>query len=239
MTADYVKGGETIQFTKPQELTNFKKYDLDIKIIYEDEYLAAINKSAGVLVSGNNFKTIANALNHNIKASKLPDAVTPHPVHRLDFPTTGILLIGKTSNSIRAFNKMFESNNINKTYYAITIGEMEKEGTIITEVDGKNAETNYTLCHTVLSNKFTFLNLVKLKPITGRRHQLRKHLLAIGNPILGDRQYNLEKLVLKGKGLYLHAHSVTFVHPFNNELISIKASLPNKFKKIFTMTDIY
>lgn len=192
-----------------------------------------IHKPAGILVSGNSFKTIANALDQNLKGSKLPDATTPQPVHRLDYATTGILLVGKTSSSIRALNKIFENKGVTKTYYAVTIGEMDEQGEITSEVDGKKAQSNYMLCETVPSPRFGKLNLVKLEPQTGRRHQLRKHLAAIGNPILGDKEYGIENLILKGKGLYLHAYSLKFTHPFTNEEIFLKDEFPQRFKKLF------
>ena len=192
-----------------------------------------IHKPAGILVSGNSFKTIANALAQNIKGSNLPDATTPQPVHRLDYATTGILLVGKTSSSIRALNKMFENNEVKKTYYAVTIGEMNYRGKITSEVDGKKSQSNYTLCESVPSEKFGKLNLVQLEPQTGRRHQLRKHLSNIGNPILGDKEYGNENLILNGKGLYLHAYSLSFIHPFTNKQVYLKDEFPQRFKKIF------
>ena len=192
-----------------------------------------IHKPAGILVSGNSFKTVANALAQNIKPSNLPDARKPQPVHRLDYATTGILLVGKTSNSIRVLNKMFEDKKIMKTYYAITIGDMDYRGKITSKIDGKKSQSNYTLSESVLSKKFGKLNLIKLNPQTGRRHQLRKHLSKIGNPILGDKEYGIQNLILKGKGLYLHAYSLKFIHPFTNEKIHLKDELPQKFNKIF------
>ncbi|WP_365940706.1 pseudouridine synthase, partial [Winogradskyella sp.] len=147
---------------------------LHLDVLFEDDYLAVIHKPAGILVSGNSFKTIANALAQNIKRSALPDVTLPQPAHRLDFATTGILLVGKTSSSIRALNKLFENRAIKKTYYAVTIGEMYNQGKITSEVDGKTSQSNYTLCESVLSERFGKLNLVCLEPLTGRRHQLRK-----------------------------------------------------------------
>jgi len=184
-------------------------------------------------VSGNSFKTVANALAQNIKRSNLPDATTPQPVHRLDYATTGILLVGKTSSSIRALNKMFEDKKVMKTYFAITIGEMDYRGKITSKIDGKKSQSNYTLSESVPSKKFGKLNLIQLKPQTGRRHQLRKHLSKIGNPILGDKEYGIKNLILNGKGLYLHAYSLKFIHPFTNETVHLKDELPKKFKNIF------
>ena len=193
-----------------------------------------IHKPAGILVSGNHFKTVANALSQNINQSKLADATIPQPAHRLDYATTGVLLIGKTRSSIRSLNKMFEDKKVKKTYYAITIGEMDRRGKITSKIDGKKSQSNYVVSKSVPSKRFGKLNLVKLIPITGRRHQLRKHLSKIGNPILGDKEYGIEDLILNGKGLYLHAFSIKFTHPFTNEEVHLKDGLPHRFKKIFT-----
>nr|WP_313790343.1 RluA family pseudouridine synthase [Allomuricauda sp.] len=202
--------------------------------MFEDDYLAAIHKPAGIEVSGNKFKTIANALPQNLKASTLPDATTPQPVHRLDYATTGIVLVGKTSSCIRALNKMFEDKTIAKIYYAVAIGKMKSSGTITSEIDGKPSESDYKVIKSVPSERFGILNLVQLHPKTGRRHQLRKHLSGLGHPILGDKEYALEDLILKGKGLYLHAFSLEFRHPFTHRPIKITDELPKKFRKIFS-----
>ena len=128
-------GGECIKVSIPKEVSPNKNLALVLKVLFEDDHLALIHKPAGILVSGNSFKTIANALAQNIEPSNLPDATKPQPVHRLDYATTGVLLVGKTSSSIRALNKMFEDKKMMKTYYAVTIGEMKDEGIITTEID--------------------------------------------------------------------------------------------------------
>lgn len=232
-SATFISGGEEIVLNIPEEIEPSKKLVFPLKVLFEDDYLAVIHKPAGVLVSGNSFKTIAHALAQNLKESSLADACCPQPVHRLDYPTTGALLIGKTNSSIRELNKLFENKQIEKTYYAVTIGEMNNEGTITSDVDDKPAESHYTLCSTVPSPRFGKLNLVKLKPKTGRKHQLRIHLASIGNPILGDKNYGIEKLILNGKGLYLHAYSLEFIHPFTKENLFIKDEIMERFQKIF------
>ncbi|MFD2790135.1 Ribosomal large subunit pseudouridine synthase C [Arenibacter antarcticus] len=211
-----------------------KKLVFLLNVLFEDEHLAVIHKPAGILVSGNSFKTIANALGQNVQPSNLPDATKPQPVHRLDYATTGILLIGKTNSSIRALNKMFEDKKVEKTYFAVTIGEMNDHGQITSEIDGKKSQSNYSLSESVTSIRFGKLNLVALYPQTGRRHQLRKHLSRIDNPILGDTTYGIENLILRGKGLYLHAYSLSFIHPFTNKQVYIKDEFPQRFTKIFT-----
>ena len=232
-SATFINGGECISLSILEEVSPKKKLVFPLEVLFEDNYLAVIHKPAGILVSGNSFKTIANALEQNLKGSNLSDATPPQPVHRLDFATTGILLVGKTSSSIRALNKIFENREVEKIYCAVTIGEMNSQGTIISEIDGKESQSNYTLCESVPSQRFGKLNLVQLEPQTGRRHQLRKHLSSIGNPILGDKEYGIENLVLNGKGLYLHAYSLKFIHPFTDEEVYLKDKLPQRFKNIF------
>jgi 23S rRNA pseudouridine1911/1915/1917 synthase len=232
-TAKIIIGEEKITLIDHGEKSTQKQLILKLSVLYEDDYLAVIEKPAGILVSGNKFKTIDNALQQNLQRSIQSDAVRPRPVHRLDYPTTGLLLIGKTSSSILALNQLFENKKIEKIYHAITIGKLEPEGRIQFEVDEKQSESIYKVIATVSSKRFSKLNLVKLSPKTGRRHQLRKHLSAIGNPILGDQEYGKEELILKGKGLYLHASRLDFIHPFTMEHLEINSPIPLKFKKIF------
>jgi len=232
-TAKYISGGEKIELFESENASTFERLKLDLEVLFEDDFLAIINKPAGILVSGNKFITIANGLTQNLKKSKQPNAVKPKPVHRLDYPTSGLLLIGKTSTAIAKLSTLFKEKNIEKTYFAIAIGKMNTEGIIKTAIDEKRAHTVFEVLKSVSSERFEYLNLVKLQPKTGRKHQLRKHLSAMGNPILGDKEYFLESKILNGKGLFLHAASVAFVHPFTKEKISISKKLPNKFIKIF------
>ena len=232
-TGTLIFGGEVIEFHNEIITKNTKEFIFKLDVVFEDEFIAIINKPAGILVSGNSFKTIANALVSNLKASNQPDAVSPQPAHRLDYPTTGLLLIGKTSKSIRDLNNQFKNKEIHKTYFSVAIGSMEKSGAITYPIDGKESISEFEVLKTVPSKRFKYLNLVKLTPKTGRRHQLRKHLSELGNPILGDREYGIESLILKGKGLYLHAYSIDFTHPFTKEKMVFQQELPSKFSKIF------
>ena len=231
-TARIIIGGEKITLLNPKNKPLRKSLILRLAITFEDEYLAIIEKPPGILVNGNKFKTIDNALQQNLKKSSQIDAVRPRPIHRLDYPTSGLLLIGKTSSTIRALNQLFENKKIKKKYYAITIGKMNLKGAIKTNINKKTAITNYKTIQSVKSNRFEFLNLVELSPKTGRRHQLRIHLSSIGNPILGDQEYGIKSLILKGKGLYLHASQLDFTHPITKDKLSITSNLPKKFKMI-------
>lgn len=232
-TGDWITGGEVIELFQNPSLKK-PSIDLSLEVLYEDVHLAIILKPAGILVSGNKRFTIENALNFNLTRSNQPDALQrPQPIHRLDYPTTGALLIGKTVSVVTALNKLFEHRDISKIYHAIVTGSINDFGIIATEVDGKPSKSEYRKIAVILSPKYEFLNLLELIPHTGRRHQLRKHLAGIGNPIFGDALYKKEGAFVKGTSLYLHASSLRFDHPVTKESIFITAPLPKKFTKLF------
>ena len=236
-TADYIQGGELVEIFESKKKTPKKSIDLKLEVLYEDDYLAVIYKPAGIEVSGNKNWTLEHALSGNLQQSTQEDAINPEPIHRLDYPTSGVLLVGKTRRIIILLNKLFEERKVQKIYHAICIGKMEQKGFIEVDIDDKPSSSEYEVLETVVSPRFEFLNLVKLSPHTGRRHQLRKHLASIGNPILGDLLYGNEDLLLKGKGLYLHASSLAFKHPVFEKRMRIDAKLPKKFVKIFSKTN--
>ncbi len=232
-TSKYINGGEVIELYKEAIDASLPILELDLQVLYEDNQLAIIHKPSGIVVSGNKLKTIANALPHVLKESEAPDALSrPQPAHRLDYPTSGVLLIGKTSGTLTALNKLFETKSIEKKYLAITIGKMKTSGEIKSEIKGKKAETIFQVLKEIPSPKFKYLNYVELNPSTGRRHQLRIHMAELGNPILGDQTYGLNGKTSQGKGLYLHASEIAFVHPETGESLHIKAELPQKFERL-------
>lgn len=231
----YIQEGDVLELRMPLTESKHKNFDLKLEVLYEDAHLALIHKPAGVLTSGNSFMTIANALTQNLTTSTETDAIAPQPAHRLDFATTGILAVGKTRSTLQYLNQIFEQQKVKKVYYAIAIGNMRDYGEIDLPIDEKEAKTYYKVIDQVASPRFGQLQLVQLMPITGRRHQLRKHLFALGCPILGDPTYYNERHRLKGKGLYLHAYSLSFVHPISKKSIQYSDVLPNRFRKIFNI----
>ena len=206
-------------------------YNLDLKILYEDEFIAVIEKPPGIKVNGNSFKTVENALIGNLKKSDEFDKLSqPRPVHRLDVPTGGILLVAKTEHALVNCSKQFENKIVKKRYRAIAIGKIEKEGVIDFPIENREAKTKYIPLLSIPSLKNGYLTLLDLIPITGRRHQLRIHFSKIGNPILGDKEYGVDGLILKSKGLFLWAVELSFKHPVNGEDMTISIDAPPKFK---------
>ncbi len=233
-TGTYLYGGETIDlFENPLEQSK-PVLDIPLDVLYEDTYFAVVHKPAGITVSGNKKWTLENALRHNLTPSTATDAlVRPEPIHRLDHPTSGALLIGKTAEMVITLNKLFEEKQIEKTYMAVTQGICAMEGTIQTPIDLKQASTVFYKRASIPSPKYTVLNLTELHPATGRKHQLRKHLSEMKTPILGDKTYGIPGNILFGNGLYLHAYQLNFVHPITQKSIAVRATLPKKFSKLF------
>lgn len=240
-TSRYVSGGEVLQLFAEEAKHKQPRVDMHIEVLYEDDDIAVVMKPAGVVVSSNKSLTLENALPQNLKPSNKADALpAPQAAHRLDFPTSGVLLVGKTRNSISALNKEFEKRAVLKTYHAIIQGPLDKktktEGSIDNKLKEKTAITDYNILQTLPSPKYEQLHLIELKPHTGRRHQLRIHMQQLGLPILGDQQYGIEGKILKGKGLFLHASAIAFAHPITQEAINVKTPLPKKFDRILQNT---
>lgn len=232
VSGQFILGYETVELLKDENISK-QNITLELDVLFQDDYLAVIYKPAGLLVSGNKAKTVANALEFNLAYSLQKNAVKPQPIHRLDFATSGLLLIGKTADSIRELGMLFEHKTIKKNYVAITQNPMPNTGIINTPIDNKESFSEYQVLKSVPSEKYNCLNLVQLTPKTGRRHQLRIHCAHIGNPILGDSLYGTPGNVLKGNGLYLHAYSLEFTHPFTQEKLCIQKETPKKFERIF------
>lgn len=192
--------------------------------------MAVVYKPAGISVSGNTFKTVANALLHNIKRSSKPDSLfIPTPVHRLDNQTSGLLLIAKTKTAQIELGKQFSNQTIQKIYCTIVMGEVHAKRVINSPIDNKQAETNFEIIRVVKSLKHKELTCLKVSPKTGRTHQIRIHLSSIGHPILGDKLYGDKEKMHKGKGLFLCASEISFMHPKTFKTVHLKTETPHKF----------
>jgi len=229
-SADWVRSGEVVELFE-EEQTLPKTYHLDFDIVYEDDYLAIVNKPAGIPVSGNQFKTMQNAIIGKLKSTHETDRLNwPRPVHRLDAPTSGLLIFAKTSNAIMKLGHMFENKQVSKVYHTIVMGGISESGRIDYLLENQEAITDFKRLDIVPSLRNQFLSWVEVYPHTGRTHQIRKHLAKYGYPIMGDQMYGEEGHVYKGKGLFLCAVEVKFQHPITCQFMDIKINAPRKFE---------
>lgn len=218
------------------ELPPSKIYKLRLDVVYEDECIAIINKPGGICVSGNQFRTVQNALPFNLRPSMSDNALPVfNPVHRIDSPTCGLLLIAKTADANVHLGNQFANRTIKKRYRAVVIGNLQEKGIIEMEINGKGAKTSFQLVNKLRSIRNNFLSMVDLYPETGRTHQLRIHMAGIGMPILGDKMYGTEGEILRGKGLFLCATELQFIHPKSQKQMNIVIDEPYKFGRFMEM----
>jgi len=237
-SGDWVEAGQTLEWMESQRAVP-KTYRLPLEIVFEDEYLAVVNKPPGIEVSGNKFKTVENALAGNLSPSEQPDALRwPRPVHRLDYSTSGLLLVAKTATAQVFLGKQFEERKIHKRYRAVVMGKLEKPGQVVEPINTMPAQSEYAPVETVPSLRSGYLTLVDLFPLTGRTHQLRIHMASIGHPIVGDQKHGQVGNVLKGKGLFLSAVELRFLHPATHREQLVSIETPPKFSSLLRREQI-
>ena len=203
------------------------------QIIDDNENFVVLNKKAGISVQGGT-KSKKNLIDIFSK-SKVFLNKKPYPVHRLDKATSGVLIIAKNRETARLLTTLFRIRKIHKTYLAISNGEIEKnQGELnhdLIRYEGKkkileNARTYFRILDRNLN-----CSLIELKPITGRKHQIRKQLFSIGHCVLGDDKYHnaVYKSNIKNE-LMLHSYEVRFM--IDKRKYSYRALLPEHFKKV-------
>lgn len=227
-TSDWIEEHQKIELVQ-HEVPEKKILQLKLEVLFEDDFMAVVNKPAGYPSSGNYFRTIENALPFNLKASEKKDALPyPLPVHRLDNPTSGLLLIAKTRAAQTQLNRSFQNKKIFKAYLALVEGETPHNFIYENAIDGKAALTKGKRLK-LYKKEGKFFSLLELNPETGRTHQIRKHLSENGFPIVGDIEYGSRVNFFQKKGLYLFAAGLKFQHPVSSETMEIQMELPKKF----------
>ncbi len=202
-------------------------------IIDDNDDFIVLNKSAGISVQGGT-KSKKNLIDIFAK-SKIFQGTKPFSVHRLDKDTSGVFIIAKNRQSAQLLTSLFRLRKVHKTYLAICIGELEKSsGEWIDELirydNGKRIVEKAITTYRVI-DKNSNSSLVEMKPITGRKHQLRKQLFNIGHSIYGDKKYRSSKFTIGlNKELMLHSYQIKFI--INNKRFTYKALLPNYFKNL-------
>jgi 23S rRNA pseudouridine1911/1915/1917 synthase len=213
------------------------------KILFEDNHLIAINKTAGEIVQGD--KTGDMPMSDVIKdylKEKLnkPGSAFIGVVHRIDRPVSGIVIFAKTSKALVRMNELFREKKIKKTYWAVVKNHPpEESGTLIHYLkkdEAKNKSKSYD--HEVPGSLRSWLDyrvigksdnyyLLEVAPETGRHHQIRVQLAAIGCPIKGDLKYGFPRSN-SDASIHLHARKIDFIHPVRKEAVSLIAPVPNE-----------
>ena len=224
----FVKVGDTVGL-KPGVVHPTCDVTPDVAVM--DDHAALVVKPPGILVNGNKHRTLEHALPNVLPPSDVEDALfAPRPVHRLDFETMGLVAVARSRRALSALSRSFEERRVRKRYEAIVVGRLEGEGTIELDLDGRAAVSNYWSVRCFSSLKTTWCTRVVLEAVTGRTHQLRRHLQHLGHSILGDKRYPTNGLVFRGNGLFLAAVELDVPHPIEpEERLAARIDVPHKF----------
>jgi len=229
-------------FTYEEKIIQKKiKYNPSNEVIKENENLIiennddfiVLNKSSGISVQGGT-KSKKN-LTDIFSKSNIFQKTKPFSVHRLDKDTSGVFIIAKNRETAQLLTSLFRLRKVHKTYLAICHGEIDKIKGILNNdlIRYENKKHIVEKAETIFKviDKNSNSSLLKMKPITGRKHQLRKHLFMMGHSILGDKKYNSQNNIKSlNKNLMLHSYEIKFM--INEKKYTFRASLPDYFKKM-------
>jgi len=215
----------------------------NLLVIYEDNHLIAINKRPGDIVQGDKTGDVplSDVVKEYIKIKyNKPGNVYLGVAHRLDRPTSGIVVFAKTSKALPRLNKLFAEKDAKKTYWAVVKNQPPKQNDLLTHWLKRNTKQNKSYANTkeVPDSKKAILSYTVAKKLdnyflleidlhTGRHHQIRAQLTAIGCVIKGDLKYGADRSNKDGS-IHLHARKLSFIHPVKKEAITILAEPPNE-----------
>ena len=214
----------------------------NLQILHEDNHIIVINKRVGDIVQGDKTgdKPLSEVVKEYIKEKyNKPGEVFLGVVHRLDRPTTGIVVFARTSKALERLNAMFSNRETQKTYWAVVKNKPPKTSDNLIHFLKRNEKNNTSKAHLkeVPESKKASLDYTIFKELnnyfaleinlhTGRHHQIRAQLQAIGCPIKGDLKYGFDRSNPDG-GIHLHARKLVFTHPVSKENMEIVAQTPN------------
>ena len=218
---------------------------MDLDIVYEDEYLAIINKKSGVVVHpavGNYSHTLVNGLMYHFNTISKEKTIRPGMVHRLDKDTSGLMVVAKNDKVHEQLSNMIKEKQVERKYLALVWGIVKHEkGTIdapigrdinnrqkytVTDINSKDSITHFKTL-----KRYKEATLIECKLDTGRTHQIRVHMEYIGHPVVNDPVYGRRKII-NNFGQMLHSKSIKFTHPVTKELLSFEVEPPKEFIEI-------
>ena len=215
----------------------------NLEVLFEDNHLLIVNKKSGDIVQGDKTgdKPLSEVVKEYIKEKyNKPGEVFLGVVHRLDRPTSGIIIFARTSKALERLNKMLRDRVISKTYWAIIKNNPKKVKDTLIHFLKKNPKNNKStvftkktegskkaILHFTIKKKLDNYALLEIDLETGRHHQIRAQLSFIGSPIKGDLKYGASRSNKDGS-IHLHARTINFTHPVSKKTITIIAPIPNE-----------
>jgi tRNA pseudouridine32 synthase/23S rRNA pseudouridine746 synthase len=209
--------------------------DEGLRLVFSDEHLVVVDKPAGLLSVPGRGERMADCLSARV-GRVFPDAMV---VHRLDMDTSGLVLMARGPDMQRRLGGLFMNRQVDKRYVAVVHGVMDKERgevdlPLITDwprrprqkVDAEQGKPSLTRYEVVGCDQALQRTRVALEPVTGRSHQLRVHLMAIGHAIIGDPLYGPDEVRADGSRLLLHACQLAFLHPSTGQALTLRSEAP-------------
>lgn len=244
-----------INIPKPKKI-EIKPEKIPLDIIYEDKNILVINKPAGLVVhpdqSGHKTRTLVNAILHHCKdLSGISGELRPGIVHRLDKNTSGLLVIAKNDKAHQYLSNQIKNRKVKKIYWALIKNHLSPKEGVIEAPIGRSTKNRkkmdikwtkkgkYALTHYKVLKEFANCSLLEIQIITGRTHQIRVHLSAIGHPVIGDNEYGDSKInkIFAEKGLtrqFLHAKELSFKNPSTEKKVTFSSDLPEYLERILS-----
>ena len=237
-----VKEGDTIEVTFKEEEIVCEQEEMPLDIVYEDDFLAIINKPSGLVVHpavGNPRHTLVNGLLYHFNKLSSKNTIRPGIVHRLDKDTSGLMIVAKDDKTHDILAKMIKNKEVERKYLALVWDNIRHQtGTIdapigrdinnrqkytVTDINSKDSVTHFKVLE-----RFKNATLIECKLDTGRTHQIRVHLNYIGHPVVNDPLYGNRKLI-NDFGQMLHSKSIKFIHPYSKKEIYFEKEPPQEF----------
>lgn len=224
--------GDRFHYVLPESKRRLVEIPEEVGVAFEDSHLAVVVKPAGLRTSGHQRRTLTNVLPGVIAASDEPDVLNwPHPVHRLDIRTGGLVVAAKTARANVALGRAFQNRTVQKRYVAIAVGRLEGSVVVDRPISGRTARTRFVVRRHIPSHMLGWLTEVHCWPETGRNHQIRRHLAHLGHPILGDDVYTGRIDNIQKKGLFLWAAGLELDHPVTGERMHLSAPPSRRFTR--------
>ncbi len=246
-----VKDGDLISIDDNlKEENDIKEEDIDLDIVYEDEYLLVVNKKSGMVVHpapGNYSNTLVNALMHHCNnLSKVNGDIRPGIVHRIDADTSGLLLVAKNDKVHNDLAMQISKKTVKREYIALVHGIIKEDSATIDAPIGRSKinrkkmtvtseNSKDAITHIYVLERLNNATLIKCVLETGRTHQIRVHLNYINHPIVNDPVYGLKKQENKEFGQMLHAKTIGFIHPISKKYLEFSVPEPKEFTEIVNM----